>query len=1096
MQDGDITSDPTANEILTPDSQKQEIQKPVTQPASQEKSYERPEQPIGRAPRNPLESLHNFSLGLKQGTEQLAGVASDFLSNKHEKMESGELDPEGARDKWRKEWGRIARRPEVRQEAEKHIARETWRGLIDPFKDDNGNFSFYHALWEDPAGALNSLYFAKDLVGGITKASAKAAGGISREAMSVAEASKLGKMNFADKMLRSGEQISKFSPMSQGAGKLADLALRRTPLGDILGIGPETKGISALIGNIKAEEDIAAHERALSHARHILSPAEADQVVNMLDLGRAEDFANATPRAKAYYQTYLDKLQGPMERDLTESGFLTEQQKLGAKAQQASYRLYGNMDHVPEMLEKMKAGQINPTYRHFATKKGGWFDALDKLIKENTGAQGTVGFLESRKGGGDYIKNPVEAALVQNDVYRQFKIRKRMVDEVVAHLQQKGLARAIGNAKELKLGENIVPVDFWKKYLETGQRAAAVAIAEKTAGATNAAAMGKALESVMNDKAALGVINHANDIAMPAYAARHLAMELGIPGALGRTYDKMMQYWKQGVTVFKPSYWLNVAAGNGVLAAIHGVRLDDAFRAYKYRDLLPAELRSSIQTVMRPGQGPISRRYNVVANTLGKLDGALHKTMVHAPIYATNVEDFRKAAQEASNNLRTAGASYFATHDIVNDPQKWLKMVSAGPGDYAKALDNKVLYQEQLARSIPELVEKQKALKSAENTMAAAQKEIDAYQGATQGGSGWQNLQDALAVRAKAADEAINLEAPIKAKQAELLEQAQKLGMVKESIPQIERVRQIAEAAIEPLNNFGGDYNRMHPLERTVFRRFVPFYAWSKAMTKLVATLPYTYPTKTFLWNRWSQMMADASSEEHHPAWLQGAVPIFDCSDGDTLYMRPFWNPLERTTTTRFGNTEIPNILDLWSAHPILKIGMDLKGGIDSYSMRPFAAPINGVRRDTGEVYRLDPSGKMDKIIAQPELVRSLYHLFPYSQYIDALLLRAKQTQQGWAGSPDPIRDPDGSISHPTTLAQNMRDMFTPFRTADFDKADAMELKNQAGVIKDYKKAIMKERDEEKRDKMLTILQDYVDKWVTKQDTTPPLERRKTKQWK
>lgn len=228
--------------------------------------------------------------------------------------------------------------------------------------------------------------------------------------------------------------------------------------------------------------------------------------------------------------------------------------------------------------------------------------------------------------------------------------------------------------------------------------------------------------------------------------------------------------------------------------------------------------------------------------------------------------------------------------------------------------------------------------------------------------------------------------------------------------------------------------------------------------------------------------MADAQPAEHHPAWLQGAVPIYDCPDGDTLYMRPnWWNPVERTLQgARMGDTEIPGLMDLWSAHPLIKIGMDLKGGIDQYSMKPFAAPINGVRRDTGEVYRLDPSGNAEKIIAQPSLMRSLYHLFPYSQYIDALVLRAKQKQEGWVGSPDPIRDPDGTISHPTTLLQNMRDMFTPFRTTDMERADAMELKNQVGVINDYKKAIMKERDEEKRDKMLTILQDYVDKWVKK----------------
>jgi hypothetical protein len=173
----------------------------------------------------------------------------------------------------------------------------------------------------------------------------------------------------------------------------------------------------------------------------------------------------------------------------------------------------------------------------------------------------------------------------------------------------------------------------------------------------------------------------------------------------------------------------------------------------------------------------------------------------------------------------------------------------------------------------------------------------------------------------------------------------------------------------------------------------------------------------------------------------------------------------------------------------MIKIGMDLHGGIDQATMRPWKEPINGVRRDTGEVYTLNPDGTQTKIIAQPSLLRSLYHLFPYSQYIDAILLRAKQTREGWAASPDPIRNPDGEIAHPTTLLQNLRDMMTPFRTTNFEDADRMEMKNQVTNIKNFESEIRKERDPEKRDKMLMILQDYVEKWQVKQEDTPRMQR-------
>src|ERR1700690_123755 len=85
---------------------------PPTTPKSaiepKEEAYERPEQPIGHTPRNPLESVKNFGLGVGQAGSELLNNVGDLLNNTHNKMPNGEIDPQGERDKWLGEWGRIS----------------------------------------------------------------------------------------------------------------------------------------------------------------------------------------------------------------------------------------------------------------------------------------------------------------------------------------------------------------------------------------------------------------------------------------------------------------------------------------------------------------------------------------------------------------------------------------------------------------------------------------------------------------------------------------------------------------------------------------------------------------------------------------------------------------------------------------------------------------------------------------------------------------------------------------------------------------------------------------------------------------------------
>lgn len=1096
---------------------------------------------MGRAPANPLESAGN---AVKGAMDAVGGL---FKSG----WDIG-MHP----DQWSKEWGRIISSQKAKEDlydGSKEVGKQAISQLVDPFRGDDGGFSMAHALWNDPFGALNTIYLLKDAVGDAAQATGKAAGGTSYKMLrrlKINPEDLVGPLSGADKLVQAGEAVSDFKPFTQGAKALLQKTGARVPL-DYLGVAPPTeegRTVKGMIAQIKAQEAQKEFAVADALAKYRLTPEEVDQYNNLADLGRQQDIDAASPNVKSAFQTYNDKLRTPAEADY--EGLVTPEQKLTARAQQAAQRLFGDMsaEHVSQAKEMMALpegdpNRLDPTYRHMATQKGEWLKGVDRLIQEITGIQdtsgrninGTVGTLETRVGGGDYITNPLEAALVQNRVNTQFRIRRRMIREVTEYLAQRGMARAIPAGGALSPGEEIAPTEMWKKYDDTSARAATVAITRKLQGMGDAASTGEALTHILTDPALKGEIDNAKNIVLPRWAAKRLALELKFPRPIGRTYDKIESLWKANATIFRPAYWMNVAAGNGTLAALHGVNLGDAMRSVKLRDALPAELKGSRQFVT-PYQNPAMRAYRMVASNLSQLDQGLHHTQVHNPIYFKGLEAGRRASLASTDAIYNAGKSFFLSQEVLNNPELYAKAVAMGHDEWQNAIGQKAQLQEQMARNSYRMMELERQRVASQTAFERAQEafgrsqterpgkvvgEFNAGPPAEEGpaevyprGSSTKEIPGKRApfeagtlpeeapanvypdvegkpLSANAAklikemsehqQTALGLEEQINGLKAEALDKASRAGMVRENLPALEKLRELSEQAIEPLNRFGGDYGRLHPLERTFLRRAVPFWAWQKAMTRLVFTLPTAYPMKTFLWNRLGRMMWDSATDEQHPEWLQGSVPLFQLQDGDTLYSRPFWNPLDRVKPSHLGDVPVPDIFDVWKQNNWLKVAMDLKGGYNQYTMKPFDAPINGVRLDTGEMYKLDPSGKATKTLFQPSLLRSLYSLFPWSQYIDHILLPASQSSRGWIGNPSPQLNPDGTPMHPTTLLQRLRDVLTPFRQTNFEDADRFELSKQVKAIKTYEESIYKERDPERRDAMIKILQDYVEMFSRKQ---------------
>lgn len=317
------------------------------------------------------------------------------------------------------------------------------------------------------------------------------------------------------------------------------------------------------------------------------------------------------------------------------------------------------------------------------------------------------------------------------------------------------------------------------------------------------------------------------------------------------------------------------------------------------------------------------------------------------------------------------------------------------------------------------------------------------------------------AVRARLAQEvgdledlkrvAASLEADLKAQRAEVAQRMADAGQLRAQMPELEQVAAWADEAIDAGNRLAGAYNRLHPVERTVFKRLVPFWTYTKTMTKLVVSLPYLYPKRMFLWNRWSQIVADQFRDPEAPEWLKDYIPVGHTDDGATVIVKVSqFIPWNGVRASEIGGMSVPGLLDFPQAHPLGKLYMELKGATPEYSKRPITPGENMVRMDTGEVYEFTKDGRVRKTIAQPSPLRALWRLWPTSQLIDTLALPYVTTDRGWIGFQEAIQDADGSPMYPVSLLQRLSKVAgVPFDSVDIDELRMREQGTEMRVVRE-----------------------------------------------
>lgn len=101
----------------------------------------------------------------------------------------------------------------------------------------------------------------------------------------------------------------------------------------------------------------------------------------------------------------------------------------------------------------------------------------------------------------------------------------------------------------------------------------------------------------------------------------------------------------------------------------------------------------------------------------------------------------------------------------------------------------------------------------------------------------------------------------------------------------------LAREISDGVNSALGDFLSLSPFEQRYLRGIFPFYAWYKAITKIVGRLPIDAPGRSDIIAKLAQAGLDESNAKLGPlpSYLRGAIPL----GGDELLKAQGFNPLE-----------------------------------------------------------------------------------------------------------------------------------------------------------------------------------------------------------
>lgn len=204
----------------------------------------------------------------------------------------------------------------------------------------------------------------------------------------------------------------------------------------------------------------------------------------------------------------------------------------------------------------------------------------------------------------------------------------------------------------------------------------------------------------------------------------------------------------------------------------------------------------------------------------------------------------------------------------------------------------------------------------------------------------------------------------------------------------IAKVRhKMMDESIQYMENFFGNYNAMHPLERKIVRNLFPFWTFPKTMFKLMWKLPGLRPKTAGLWANFSKFMLDSTDPDTFKGRNSSSMIWGGDKDGNLVVFRwNSWVPMEAATLRRFANrTIMPGGLNPLLANPLIKMAVEWQTGQDLFTGKPWGD--KAFLTTTGQKYEIDErSGKFKMVTPQKDFEDGIYSLFPHWSFIQEMV--------------------------------------------------------------------------------------------------------------
>lgn len=882
-------------------------------------------------------------------------------------------------------------------------------------------------LYEKPITPVLDAMTVLSLGGGMIGKAGKLAGGVSRAGMAAEDAAKYGSM--ADHLATMGDHIA---TIPDRIGKaIAEAPLRAVGLNpDSLKLMRQTEGESKTWANqLKSEEG-----KAFDQAFKGFSKADKEALDKMAMEGTTPAELAANPKAAQALDNWKRFL-ADRETMLGEEGrgLLTQDAMNDVVAKKYAKRIYGEVSDANVEAAKSRIAampeELRPVYTPAIGEKAE-HSILDLLRgKEEVVPPGSgTGFLKPFKGTGDRISDPTVYMRKAAQQFIDMEQKLRFMDNVIRN--PKLTRAALPGDRTLS---DLMPEGFYRKYAADSLRAKGKGLADLAVqnGVKNAP---MELAKYLSDPSVSKYVESLKGVAAQnstvgnymKYAFARQPEELA---RFIRVYDKVMGLFKVTGTVANPRWHVANIVGDAVLSTMAG--------EYGLNWRLMRQAVSSMPPYLREGGKYISM----------EVGGWESKYMSKLSDVTQAADDLARRGiwtKEVAGKFKQAAASFAAADGSLED---FVRHVGQAHTDLPNLQSGLQQLDEQIVRSSRKLT--------------ALDAEID-------------GLKKELAKTPTDPKLIAKVDELYNTRQALVADRRSKLiqsGQAEQAIPGLQKYADVSRQGIERGNAFLGDYLSLGPVERSVFRRVVPFYAWTKAMAKLTFTLPFIAPKTAFFWHRWSQALATMAGDKNLPDYMQTYAPIGSTMVGGKPML--LWidatavSHFGKSFQTRAGDVPIPKLLAFWKENPFLQTGYRLIGGRDEFYWA--GRPQNGqvwVSAGDGTVRRFRPDGKIEQVVPQAPIIKTLAHMFPAVQSQEQLFT-PYDINKGNA------LNPDGTYRYPKEVLQRIVELFGPkTKVGSAQDIQTNELRTVQQTLKELQHLYPRATPEE-REYIRGVFEDY-----------------------